>query len=70
MTDKKVSLYDVIDDFTRCNEFENCEDCKAFTKISELDDAVTGAMTVDFCEVLRTYKGMLVESLYKEIDKL
>ena len=65
-----LTLYDMIDDFVSCNKFENCEDCKAFTKISELNDGITGAMTVDFCEVLRTYKGMLVESLYKEIDKL
>lgn len=63
-----MTIYDIIDDFTNCDEFEECYSCRAFTNIKGID--AEAGERVDYCRLLRTYKGMLVEALYKEIDKL
>lgn len=62
-------LYKIIDDFVNCSNFKECEDCMAFRKMEGVHDGGLGER-IDYCRLLRIYKGMLTEQLCKTIEIL
>lgn len=64
-----VYLYKIIDDFVNCSNFKECEERTAFQRMEGVFDGGLGER-IDYCRLLRIYKGMLTEQLCKTIENL